>query len=61
MYDVQDYDDPEEFYFDHMDEFEDVQDAEEYWKESEEAEARFPLSVALNLRSEYKSDGYPGA
>ena len=26
MYDVQDYDDPEEFYFDHMDEFEDVQD-----------------------------------
>lgn len=35
MYAVQDYDDPEEFYFDHMDEFEDVQDAEEYWEESQ--------------------------
>ena len=35
MYDVQEYDDPEEFYFDHIDEFEDVQDAEDYWEEAQ--------------------------
>ena len=25
MYDVQDYDDPEDFYYDHADEFDDIQ------------------------------------
>ena len=30
----QDYDDPEDFYYDHMDEFDDIQDAEDYWEES---------------------------
>ena len=34
MYDVQDYDDPEDFYYDHIDEFDDIQDAEDYWEES---------------------------
>ena len=35
MYDVQDYDDPEDFYYDHADEFDDIQDAEDYWEEAQ--------------------------
>ena len=35
MYDVQDYDDPEDFYYDHIDEFDDIQDAEDYWEEAQ--------------------------
>lgn len=31
-YDVEDYDDPEDFYFDNEDEFEDIEDAEDYWE-----------------------------
>lgn len=32
-YDVQDYDDPEDFYEDHYDDFFDYEDAEDYWEE----------------------------
>lgn len=35
MYDVQDYDNPEDFYYDHADEFDDIQDAEDYWEEAQ--------------------------
>lgn len=35
MYDVYDYDDPEDFYYDHIDEFDGVQDAEDYWEEAQ--------------------------
>ena len=35
MYDGQDYDDPEDFYYDHADEFDDIQDAEDYWEEAQ--------------------------
>ena len=35
MYDVQDYDDPKDFYYDHADEFDDIQDAEDYWEEAQ--------------------------
>ena len=35
MYDVQDYDDPEDFYYDHADEFDDIQGAEDYWEEAQ--------------------------
>ena len=31
-YDVEDYDDPEDFYFDNEDVFEDIEDAEDYWE-----------------------------
>jgi hypothetical protein len=34
MYDVYDYDDPEDFYYDHEYEFDDIQDAEDYWEEN---------------------------
>ena len=34
MYEVYDYDDPEDFYYDHVDEFDDIQDAEDYWEEN---------------------------
>ena len=33
MYDVYDYD-PEDFYYDHEYEFDDIQDAEDYWEEN---------------------------
>lgn len=33
-YDVQDYDDPEDFFEDHEDEFEDFEDAWDYWEEN---------------------------
>ena len=32
---MQDYDDPEDFYYDHADEFDDIQDAEDYWEEAQ--------------------------
>ena len=35
MYNVYDYDDPEDFYYDHVDEFDDIQDAEDYWEEAQ--------------------------
>ena len=33
-YDVQDYDNPDDFYYDHPDDFYDYEDAEEYWEEN---------------------------
>lgn len=35
MDDARDYDDPEDFYYDHKDEFDDIQDAEDYWEEAQ--------------------------
>ena len=35
MYDVYDYDEPEDFYYDHIDEFDDIQDAEDYLEEAQ--------------------------
>ena len=34
MYDVYDFNDPEDFYYDHEYEFDDIQDAEDYWEEN---------------------------
>ena len=35
-YDVYDYDDPEDFYYDWMDDFDGYEDAEDYWEEAQE-------------------------
>jgi hypothetical protein len=35
-YDVQDYDDPEDFYYDNYDDFDGYEDAEDYWDENHE-------------------------
>lgn len=34
LYDVYDYDDPEDFYYDNEDDFEGYEDAEDYWNEA---------------------------
>ncbi len=41
MYDVQDYDDPADFYYDHADEFDDIQDAEDYWRKHSKIYGKF--------------------